>query len=71
MTLTTEISNGGLGMVDPDNQCKALLAKFVVRAMLPAKGIWSELLLNRLVDTKPCIGGIMETISKMGILIKF
>ena len=35
-TRTTQFSDGGLGLVDPDNQCKPPLAKFVVRAMLPA-----------------------------------
>ena len=43
LTLTTQLFDGGLGLVDQDSQCKALLAKFVVRAMLPTQGIWSEL----------------------------
>ena len=43
-TLMMQFSDGGLGLVDPDNQCKALLAKFVVRALFPAQGIWPELL---------------------------
>ena len=46
LTLTTQFSDGGLGLVDPDSQYKALLAKIVVRDMLSAQGIWSELLLN-------------------------
>ena len=33
--------NGGLGLVDPEAQCKALLSKFVCRAMLPMQGVWS------------------------------
>ena len=56
-TLTTQFSDGGLGLVDPDSQCKAFLAKFVVRAMLPGQGIWSNFLLNRLFDMKPSMGG--------------
>ena len=39
-TLMMQFSDGGLGLVDPDNLCKALLAKFVVRAMLPAQGLF-------------------------------
>ena len=57
LTLTTQFSDGGLGLVDPDSQCKALLANFVVRAMLPAHGILSELLLNRLLNIKPSTWG--------------
>ena len=45
-TLTEQFFYGGFGLVDPDNQCNALLEKIVVRAMLPAQGIWSELLLK-------------------------
>ena len=56
-TLMPQFFDGGLGLVDPDNQCKALLAKFVVMAMLPAQGIWSELRLNRLLDIKSSTGG--------------
>ena len=70
--LTTQFSDGGLGLVDPDSQCKALLAKFVVRAMLPTQGLWSKLCLNQLFDIKPSTGvGGLETIFKMGILVKF
>ena len=55
--LTSQFSDGGLGLVDPNSQCKALLAKFVVRAMLHGQGIWSELLLNRLIDINRLWGG--------------
>ena len=58
-------------MVDPDSQCKALLAKFVVRAMLPAQGIWSELLLNRLVDIKPSMGVLWKPSLRWAFLSNF
>ena len=70
-TLTTQFSDGGLGLVDPDSQCKALLAKFVVRAMLPGQGIWSNFLLNRLFDIKPSTGGSWKPSLRWAFLSNF
>ena len=70
-TLTTQFSNGGLGLVDQDSQWKAVLAKFVVRAMLLGQGIWSELLLNRLVDIKPSMGVLWKPSLRWAFLPNF
>ena len=42
--LTTPKSRGGLGLIDPLSQSKALLAKFVVRGLQPGNDCWKMLL---------------------------
>jgi hypothetical protein len=39
-------SNGGLGLIDPLMQSRALLTKFVIRGLLPRSESWKELFLN-------------------------
>ena len=39
--------------------------------MLPAQGIWSELLLNRLVDIKPSMGGLWKPSIRWAFLSNF
>ena len=38
------LSRGGLGLIDPLSQSKALLAKFVVRGLQPGNDCWKMLL---------------------------
>ena len=52
--------NGGLGLVDPEAWCKALLSKFVCRAMLPMQGVWSSLMMHRLSTMCLTIGGMWQ-----------
>ena len=52
--------NGGLGLVDPESQCKALLSKFVCRAMLPMQGVWRPVMMHRLSTMCPKIGGMWQ-----------
>ena len=62
--------NGGLGLVDPESQCKALLSKFVSRAMLPMQGIWSQLMMHRL-STMSENGRSLATLIKVGFYSEF
>ena len=43
-TIIVPTSQGGLGLVDPLMQCKALLANFIVRGLLPGNKSWKMLL---------------------------
>ena len=42
--LTTPKLRGGLGLLDPLSQSKALLAKFMVRGLQPGNDCWKMLL---------------------------
>ena len=55
--LIRPISEGGLGLIDPMLQSKALLAKHVVRAFMPGDELWKKLWLWYLSNIKPTIGG--------------
>ena len=50
--------NGGLGLVDPESQCKALLSKFLYIAMLPMQGVWSQLMMHRFSTICLTIDGV-------------
>ena len=52
--LTQPRAKGGLGLIDPLMQSCALLAKMVVRCVLPGKGCWKVLLRNRLLKNISC-----------------
>ena len=54
--LTQPRAKGGLGLIDPLMQSRALLAKMVVRCLLPGKGCWKVLLRNRLQAGTPKYG---------------
>ena len=43
-TLTLPKSKGGLGLIDPENQSKAMLAKLLVRGLLPGNETWKMIL---------------------------
>ena len=55
--ITLPTSRGGLGLIDPACQSRALLGKFVVRSLLPGSEPWKELLLHRLGRCTPRMGG--------------
>lgn len=55
ITLPTVL--GGLGLVDPASQSRALLGKFIVRGMLLGGEPWKLLLLTRLGACRPSAGG--------------
>ena len=48
---------GGLGLIDPLLQCKALLGKFIIRGLLPGEEPWKKILRQRMVKVMPSIGG--------------
>ena len=52
-TIISPTSQGGLGLVDPLMQCKALLAKFIVRGLLPGNEPWKMLLQLRMKEVFP------------------
>ena len=52
-TIIAPTSEGGLGLVDPLMQCKALLAKFIVRRLLPGNELWKMLLQLRMKEVFP------------------
>mgnify|MGYP000158494050 FL=1 len=56
-TIILPISKGGLGVIDPQQQCQALLGKFIVRSLLPWAGPWSNFLHQRSIHFSPKIGG--------------
>ena len=51
--LTSPKLRGGLGLIDPLSQSKALLAKFVVRGLQPGKDYWKMLLRLRFAYFRP------------------
>ena len=55
ITLPTAL--GGLGIVDPACQSRALLGKLIVRGLLPGAEPWKELLVQRLGSCTPDAGG--------------
>ena len=55
--LIRPIREGGLGLIDPLLQSKALLAKHVVRGFMPGNELWKKLWLLSLRNIKPTIGG--------------
>jgi hypothetical protein len=46
-TLVLPTSQGGLGIIDPKNQSKALLAKLLIRGLEPGGEPWKELLSHK------------------------
>ena len=57
MTLVNAtVGQGGLGLIDPLTQSRALLAKMVVRGLLPSKECWKVLLRNKLQAGTPKYG---------------
>ena len=50
-------SQGGLALIDPLMQSRALLTKFVVRGLLPGTEAWKGMLLNQLMQLSPKTGG--------------
>ena len=48
---------GGLGLIDPFMQSKALLVKHVVRCLLPGQELWKKFWMCHLYKLKPSVGG--------------
>ena len=46
-------TQGGLGIIDPLDQSRALLAKLVVRGFMPGQECWKELLMRRCYECAP------------------
>ncbi|KAH7290355.1 hypothetical protein KP509_30G044200 [Ceratopteris richardii] len=55
-TIIMPKSSGGLGIIHPVEQSKALLAKLVVRSLLPGEEGWKKLLRNRMTLCAPIVG---------------
>mgnify|MGYP000341314776 CR=1 FL=1 len=55
--ITLPVDKGGLGLIDPWAQAKALLGKYIVRALLPDEAQWKCLLLRQMLGFKPPRGG--------------
>ncbi len=53
-------AQGGLGIIDPVNQSRALLAKLVVRGLQPGIRKWKHLLRYRMALCSPIIGGLWQ-----------
>ena len=54
--ITLPRSKGGLGIIDPVDQSRALLSKLLVRGFMPGQEIWKVLLLDRSSDCFPRLG---------------
>ena len=55
--LIRPIRQGGLGLIDPMLQSKALLAKHVVRGFMPGDELWKKLWFLHNRNMKPTVGG--------------
>ena len=62
--ITLPTSQGGLGIVDPACQSRALLGKLVVRGLLPGAEPWKELLIHRLGRCTPA--ALQEDLGSLG-----
>ncbi len=51
-TLVLPTSHGGLGIIDPKTQSKALLAKLLVRGLAPGGEPWKELIMQKVDQIK-------------------
>jgi hypothetical protein len=54
--ITLPTSQGGLGIIDPVDQSKALLSKLVVRSLQPGDELWKLLLKRRMTLCSPTVG---------------
>ena len=55
--ITLPLAKGGLGIIDPVDQSRALLGKLIVRGLLPGSEPWKELLHQRIQARAPPAGG--------------
>ena len=56
-TIITPKNQGGLGIIDPVDQTMALLAKLLIRGLLPGHAVWKQMLAQRLYRCSPHTGG--------------
>lgn len=54
--VTLPTSKGGLGIIDPMDQSRALLSKLVMRSLQPIDELWKKLLANQTSRCAPTIG---------------
>ena len=55
--ITLPTAEGGLGLIDPAEQSRAMLGKLVVKGLLPSLEPWKELLLQSIHSTALPSGG--------------
>ena len=55
-TIILPIAQGGLGIIDPEMQCRALLTKFIVRGLFPGNETWKMLFRSVLHTVSPRLG---------------
>ena len=60
--------HGGLGLIDPLMQSRALLVKFVIRGLLPGSEAWKGMFLKQLMKLSPKTGGSLVSLPKMVVL---
>lgn len=58
--ITKFVLKGGLGIIDLVDQCRALLAKLVVRGLLPKDELWKTMFKQRCYQCAPQQGGPWE-----------
>ena len=56
-TLILPKCHGGLGLIDPEDQSKAMIAKLIVRGQMPGDELWKKFLKLRLQEMMPKTGG--------------
>ena len=52
-TIIQPIVEGGLGVIDPEMQCRALFTKFIVRGFFPGNEAWKSPLISVLHTVTP------------------
>ena len=55
-TIIQPIAEGGLGLIDPEMQCRALLTKLIVRGLFPGNETWKLLFCSVLHTVTPQLG---------------
>ena len=55
-TIIQPIAGGGLGIIDREMQCRALLTKFIVRGLFPGNETWKMLFRSVLHTVTPQLG---------------
>ena len=70
-TLTKPKAWGGLGLIDPEKQSKALLVKLLIRGLLPGNEVWKILLKARLQEWSPRSRGPWTKDSRWHFLHEF
>lgn len=51
---------GGLGIIDPEIQSRALITKLVVRGLYPGNEPWKSFLQSTVIECSPCGRAILQ-----------